>query len=357
MRIVQFEHPDSGRHLGIRADGVVHDLTSANGKIQRVTDAFAAAQEAGESLPRYLDGLVAATRGAAAELDASQLLLNRKLADGPVVRPPLDHADHHRVLVAGTGLTHLGSMQSRDEMHAQAAANANHAEDEHEDGKSDSKKMFEMGLRGGRPEAGARGDAPEWFFKGNGAVLRGPYDSLEFPEFALDGGEEPELAGCYIIDRQGAPRRIGFALGNEWSDHATERINYLYLAPSKLRGCAIGPELIVDSDFQAIELRCTVIRDSDTIYDSGPLLSGEQHMCHSLANCEDHHFKYPQHRVPGDVHIHFFGTSKLSYSERDWTYQAGDEIRIEAPDFGPPLVNTVVGGRAAEQRPVVVQGA
>ena len=356
MRIVQFEHPSSGPRLGVRIDDIVHDLTSAHAKITRVTDAFAAAQESGESLQHYLDRLVGAAQGEAAQLEASQLLQNRRLAEGLTLRPPVDHADHHRVLVAGTGLTHLGSMQSRDEMHAQAAA-AESAGAEDEDGKSDSKKMFEMGLRGGRPEPGSRGDAPEWFYKGNGAVLRGPYDSLELPEFALDGGEEPEIAGCYIVDGDGRPRRVGFALGNEWSDHATEKINYLYLAPSKLRACAIGPELILDDDFQSIELRCTVTRDGESIYDSGTLVSGEQHMCHSLANCEDHHFKYPQHRVPGDVHVHFFGTSKLSYGERDWAYQAGDEIRIEAPQFSSPLVNSVVGGRAAEQRPVVVQGA
>ena len=44
-------------------------------------------------------------------------------------------------------------------------------------------------------------------------------------------------------DPDGKPWRLGFALGNEYSDHVTERQNYLYLAHSKLRACAIGPEL------------------------------------------------------------------------------------------------------------------
>jgi len=64
-------------------------------------------------------------------------------------------------------------------------------------------------------------------------------------------------------------------------------------------------------------------------------------MCHSLANMEDHHFKYPPHRCPGDVHLYYFGTSKLSYGSRDWTYAAGDEIHITAPQFSAPLVNFV----------------
>lgn len=82
--------------------------------------------------------------------------------------------------------------------------------------------------------------------------------------------------------------------------------------------------------------------------------SGEQHMCHSLANIEDHHFKYPQHRLPRMVHVHYLGTSKLSYGSRNWKYQAGDEIRVEAPGFSPPLVNTVACPHAGDHKPVSV---
>jgi hypothetical protein len=48
-----------------------------------------------------------------------------------------------------------------------------------------------------------------------------------------------------VIDSQGAPRRLGFCLANEFSDHVTERGNYLWLAHSKLRPAALGPELLV----------------------------------------------------------------------------------------------------------------
>ncbi len=143
-----------------------------------------------------------------------------------------------------------------------------------------------------------------------------------------------------LIDPAGHPRRLGFALSNEWSDHATEKISYLHLAPSKLRTCAVGPTLNTHSDFQEIALRCSVVRRGKTIYDSGKLQSGEKWvMCHSLRNLEDHHFKYPQHRRPGDVHLHFFGTSRLSFGTRDWRFETDDEIRIEAPGFSPTLVN------------------
>jgi len=140
--------------------------------------------------------------------------------------------------------------------------------------KTDSARMFESGLRGGKPQPGARGIAPEWFYKGDGGMLRGHRASLEIPPFALDGGEEPEIVGCYIIDSRGQPRRIGFTLGNEWSDHETEAISYLHLAPSKLRTSAMGPTLLGDWDFEDISLRCEVKRQGRTIYDSGSLQSG-----------------------------------------------------------------------------------
>src|SRR5438309_843086 len=139
---------------------------------------------------------------------------------------------------------------------------------------------------------------------------------LDIPSFAPDGGEEPEIAGIYIIDDLGNPCRLGFVQGNEWSDHVTENQGYLCLAPSKLRACAIGPELVTDLVFEDIKGHCKVTRNSQEIYHSGELLTGERNMSHALANLEDHHFKFPQHRQPGDIHVHFFGTSKLSFQGR-----------------------------------------
>ena len=152
-----------------------------------------------------------------------------------------------------------------------------------------------MGMQGGKPAPGQQGVAPEWFYKGDGRILRGPEQPLDIPLFAPDGGEEPEIVGIYIIDDRGIPYRLGFTQGNEWSDHVTENVNYLYLAPSKLRTCAIGPELLTDLLFDDIRGRCRVIRDGQLLYDSGELRTGERNMCHSLNNLENHHFKFPQH--------------------------------------------------------------
>ena len=360
MNVVQFEITGEGRRVGVVDSGRVVDVTSGGSELQFVVDVFAAAQKAGRSFGEFLGE--AASKDSLRSFALDELLAARPGGSVPFLHPPLDHADPDRVLVSGTGLTHTGGMKSRDQMHKEDADDDADASKDAgaapvEEPQTDSARMFAMGLAGGKPAAGQRGASPEWFYKGNGSVLRGPNDSLLIPDFTEDGGEEPELAGLYIIGEDGQPYRLGFALGNEWSDHAVERVNYLYLAPSKLRTCAIGPELNTDFAFDTLDLRCSVSRNGATIYDSGPLLSGEKNMCHSLANCEDHHFKYAQHRRPGDVHIHFFGTSKLSHNTRDWKYQPGDEVRVEAPTFSAPLVNIVAAGNDGSSAPVVVRQA
>ena len=334
MRIVQVQTVDRGRRLGVVNGDKVLDVTEIAGlpTLRSVYEAFQLAEQRGSTLNEVLTARV---KDSSRRFDYKDVLAAEPGGKWPYLLAPFDHPDPYHTLITGTGLTHLGSMKSRDEMHVAEMS------DQPRTPKTDSAKMFEMGLAGGKPAAGQRGIAPEWFYKGNGTILRGPRAALDIPEFALDGGEEPEVVGCYVIDRNGKPIRLGFSIGNEWSDHPTEKINYLYLAPSKLRTCSVGPELNTECDFQEVPLRCTVTRGKQLLYDSGPLFSGEQHMCHSLANLEDHHFKYPQHRQPGDVHLHYFGTSKLSFGSRDWQYANGDIVKVEAPGFSAPLTNRV----------------
>lgn len=78
-------------------------------------------------------------------------------------------------------------------------------------------------------------------------------------------------------------------------------------------------------------------------------------MCHSLANCEDHYFKFAQHRRPSDVHVHFFGTSQLSHTTRYWKYRPGYEVRIDAPTGSSPLVSVVATGDDESSAPVTVR--
>ncbi len=242
---------------------------------------------------------------------------------------PIDHpGDPGRCMVSGTGLTHLGSARNRQSMHASTQEDL-----------TDSMKMFRWGIEGGRPAPGSIGTAPEWFYKGPGTVLRGHGEPLEVPPYASDGGEEAELAGIYLIASDGQPYRIGMAGGNEFSDHVFEKTNYLNLAGSKLRTCALGPELVVDPDFESVPVAVTIERAGKLLW-SKTFQTGEAEMCHSLANIEHHHFKYEAHRRPGDVHIHFFGTDCLSFSD-GIRLQDGDVMQVSIEGFGRPLRNPV----------------
>jgi len=185
--------------------------------------------------------------------------------------------------------------------------------------------------------AGRAGAQPEWFYKGRGDAVVGCGQPLPTPAFALDGGEEPELVGLYVIDDQGTPCRLGFALGNEFSDHVTERQNYLLLAHSKLRVCAIGPELRTGALPPDLRGSSRIRRGGEVIWEK-PFLTGEANMSHTIANLEYHHFKYAAHRRPGDVHLHFLGTATLSFADGIRALP-GDRFEIDLPALGAPLVN------------------
>ena len=255
--------------------------------------------------------------------------------------PAIDHPEEPaRCLISGTGLTHLGSAKDRQSMHAATKEQM-----------TDSMKMFQWGKEGGRPEAGIIGIPPEWFYKGNGTILRAHGQCLEIPSYAEDGGEEAEIAGVYVIDSAGRPHRVGMAGGNEFSDHCFEKKNYLNLAGSKLRTSALGPELVLDPSFSSVVVKAEIEREGKSLW-TGEFRTGESEMCHSLRNLEHHHFKFELHRRPGDVHVHFFGTDCLSFGAGIRLLD-GDVIQVSFEGFGRPLRNPVHVDSAVS-RPVEV---
>jgi hypothetical protein len=256
------------------------------------------------------------------------------------ILPPIDHPQEPaRCIISGTGLTHMGSARDRQAMHANSSEEL-----------TDSMKMFRSGVEGGRPAAGHIGTPPEWFYKGTGTMLRAHGEPLDVPAFALDGGEEAEIAGVYVVGADGQPRRVGLAGGNEFSDHRFEKTNYLNLAGSKLRTCALGPELVLDPEFDSVQVDITIERVGGVLW-SKTIKTGESEMCHSLRNIEHHHFKYEGHRRAGDVHVHFFGTDYLSFGDGIQLAE-GDIMKLKFEGFGRPLCNPV---RIAGSEPALIE--
>ncbi|QDC37730.1 AraD1 family protein [Sphingobium fuliginis] len=313
LRLLQHRSGNGGRSVIAAQDSEAHFLLGVGSIRALALDAIAK----GLSLAQIV---AAAPKGDAVDI-AAEFEAGRLIA-------PIDHEDAAHVQLTGTGLTHLGSAEGRDKMHREAAA----AEKQ-----TDSMRMFLEGLEGGKPAPGAVGQQPEWFYKGDGSQLVGPTDPLTMPAFARDGGEEPEIAGIYIIGPDGRPYRLGLALANEFSDHVTERHNYLWLAHSKLRQASLGPELLVGPAPEHIEGSSRILRNGEVLWEK-PFLSGEGNMSHSLTNLEHHHFKYDLFRRPGDVHVHFFGTATLSFADGVQT-QEGDVFEIIAAPFTLPVRN------------------
>jgi len=315
MRIVQFINEDGARGVGMVADEGSRLQVLAD--TERVYDLALEAGRKGISL----GGLVS-SRLSEFWVDYDRLVQERRLL------PPLDHSDPAHCLVTGTGLTHLGSAQARDAMHAKPDSDSP---------ETDSMRLFRWGLEGGKPPLGKISVQPEWFYKGNGTSVMPPEHPLSMPPFALDGGEEAELVGLYVVAESGEVMRVGFALGNEFSDHVMEAQNYLYLAHSKLRPCSFGPELRIGEAPAHISGVVRILRNGE-IFWQAQFLTGEDNMAYTIANLEHHHFKYKMFRVPGDVHCHFFGTATLSRNAGIVT-QHGDVFEISAEGFGRPLQN------------------
>lgn len=316
MRLVQFELNSGERRVGLVDGALVREVQNATS----VRDLALTAIEAGISLAQQVD-----QQGLGMTHDYPTLLAELRIL------PPLDHPDLAHMLISGTGLTHLGSASARDKMHQQAGD---------ESTLTDTMRIFKWGVEGGKPAAGQAGVQPEWFYKGDGSIVVRPGQPFPLPPFAEDAGEEPEIGGLYVIGHNGKPYRLGFAVGNEFSDHVMERKNYLYLAHSKLRSCSYGPELRVGELPQHLTGTSRIVRNGEVLWEN-EFLSGEANMCHSLENLEYHHFKYSQFLRPGDVHIHFFGTATLSFGDGIRT-QPGDIFEISQAEFGAPLVNGIV---------------
>jgi len=293
----------------------VNDVTSTRELALRAIDARS-------TIAETIAGL-----GVGEEVDAAAELAAKR------IMAPIDHEDPAHLLMSGTGLTHLGSADARDHMHRLKATEQ----------QTDSMRMFLEGVEGGKPADGEAGCQPEWFYKGDGSQLVGPEQLLTCPHFAGDAGEEPELAGIYLIGPDGVPYRLGLCLANEFSDHVTERHNYLWLAHSKLRQASLGPELLVGEPPEHVEGTSRIRRDGAVVWEK-PFLSGEANMSHSLANLEWHQFKYPQFRRPGDIHVHFLGTATLSFTD-GFECQDDDQFEIEASPFALPLRNRLVRSR------------
>ena len=219
MKLIQLTQSNGKRIVGLLSGDKIFNLSYGENQYNSTYELISASLNNGNDLNTFINNL--SKKSKLLNFSYQDVLNDKDDKRIPRLLVPIDHPDPYRTFISGTGLTHTGSVKSRDMMHNENDKNKN---------QTDSARMFQMGIEGGKPAQGKIGVSPEWFYKGNGHNLKGPNDVIELPGFSLDGGEEPEVVGCYFISKDKNPIRVGFTLGNEFSDHETEKINYLYRA-------------------------------------------------------------------------------------------------------------------------------
>jgi hypothetical protein len=150
-----------------------------------------------------------------------------------------------------------------------------------------------------------------------------------------------------VIDDHGQPVRLGFALGDEFSDATLARQSRLGLAQAKLGPSSIGPELLIGDLPADIRGVARVRRGKEVVWEA-PFAWGEQ-SARAVAALEAHHFRYAQFRRPGDVHVHFLGAATVALADGA-PAEKGDVFEIESEPFGLPLRNRLCAGKAEKVR-------
>ena len=106
MRIIQFTDSRLGRCLGVVRKDEVENVTLRDATFTSTHAAFCKARKKGQRLENYLENLLANPAHSA------PLKLADLLASGSVLAPVTEEPGS-RLLISGTGLTHLGSVEQR----------------------------------------------------------------------------------------------------------------------------------------------------------------------------------------------------------------------------------------------------
>ncbi|BBI64394.1 hypothetical protein HSBAA_57000 [Vreelandella sulfidaeris] len=151
------------------------------------------------------------------------------LVDDKRLLPPLTHPDPAHCLVTGTGLTHLGSADTRSAMHAQSQKQAQAAEED----MTDSMRMFKLGVEGGKPNAGEMGAQPEWFYKGDGQCVMAPEAEIPRRHSRKMLARSPSLPAFTLLARRVYPGESGMRLVTSFLTMSpSASITYGWLTPS-----------------------------------------------------------------------------------------------------------------------------
>ena len=170
-------------------------------------------------------------------------------------------------------------------------------------------------------------DRPEIFFKATPSRCVGPNGFIGIRSDSILTATEPELA--YVLGNDG--EIIGYTLCNDVSAWDIERDNPLYLPQSKVfyGCCALGPLFVTPSEIDDpynLDMRCTVLRGEDVIYDGGVNTSQINWKFEQLTE-----FLMRDNPIPFGTVV---STGTGIIVPNDLPLAAGDVVQIEIDGFG-----------------------
>ena len=142
MNLIQLKFPNNLTAVGVLEENKIINLTAQNKDIDTTYKLFMELIKNSITIEEFLEPKI--KNCPVFEFNYEELISDPKKFDVNIL-PPITHPDPYRLFISGTGLTHTGSVKSRDMMH--------NDDDEKKD-QTDSAKMFEMGLKGGKPSSG-----------------------------------------------------------------------------------------------------------------------------------------------------------------------------------------------------------
>ncbi len=170
-------------------------------------------------------------------------------------------------------------------------------------------------------------DRPEIFFKATPARCVGPNGFIGIRSDSTLTATEPELA--YVLGDDG--EIVGYTLCNDVSAWDIERDNPLYLPQSKVfyGCCALGPMFVTPSEIDDpynLDMRCTVLRGEDVIYEGNVNTSQINWKFEQLTE-----FLMRDNPIPFGTVV---STGTGIIVPNDLPLAAGDVVEIEVDGFG-----------------------
>jgi len=175
-------------------------------------------------------------------------------------------------------------------------------------------------------------ERPELFFKGTASRVVGHGEKVGIRSDAKWSVPEPELA--LLISPTG--KILGYTIGNDMSSRDIEGENPLYLPQAKVynRSCALGPGIVISSEFPSpsTEIRLEILRRGEQVFSGSTPLSAMKRDLPTLVE-----YLYRENIFPNGA---FLLTGTGIVPPDSFTLAHGDEIRISISGVGT-LVNVV----------------